>query len=116
MTIEEIARSLPNGFHDAELSGYSISFIKQTAHLDLAVWTGSPTRIETYRPASLDLEGLRFWIIQPPDARYDASAGELVIDIGNVADLDPPPAVQLPPVPPTVPVNWLYVRDWNAFI
>jgi hypothetical protein len=116
MTLDQIANSLPNGFHDTELSGVSINYVDRTAHLDLVIWTGGPTE-ETYRSASLDLEGLEYWTIQPPDPREAHAIGHhLTIDIGRVTDLERTPEVQLPPLPMGVFAYWLYVREWNAFM
>jgi hypothetical protein len=117
MTLDEISASLPNGFHDAKLAGYSVNFTDRTVQMDLTIWTGNRNAMETYRRASLELEGLYYWIIEPPDLRYNyAVAEELTIDIGPVFDLEMVPTIQPPPVPTGTFANWLFVGEWNAFI
>jgi hypothetical protein len=118
MTINDIALGLPNGFHDAEIKSWSVSWIDRSALIDLDVWTGeSGADMETYQAGTLTLTGLHFWINEAPDERYEVNpSGPLVVDIGDVAELTTSPAVTLPSTPPSALVCWLYVRQWNSFI
>jgi hypothetical protein len=78
---------------------------------------GGPTeQIEAYRPAIINLTGLHFWIVEPPDPDYPGDEAWLVIDTGEVSTLKSAPAIRLPDVPQTAFVNWIYVRQWNAFM
>lgn len=77
---------------------------------------GRPDQMETYRLAIIDLIGLHFWVVEPPDPDYPGDDAWLVIDTGEVSTLDNTPAIHLPGVPQTAFVNWIYVRQWNAFM
>jgi hypothetical protein len=117
MTLDELNASLPNGLHDARLGKLAIDFTERTVSLDLNVWVGDEEERETYRPAELILSGLLFWVSEPPDPSYPyALPRPLSIDAGPFTDTQPKNQPALPPVPPGAFANWLYVRDWNAFV
>ena len=40
MNIEDIEKTLPNGFHDAILQRLNIDYINKIVELDLNVWVG----------------------------------------------------------------------------
>ena len=42
MTLDELARTLPNGFHDAALHSLALDFNLRTAELLLEIWVGDP--------------------------------------------------------------------------
>lgn len=77
---------------------------------------GRPEQMEVFRPATINITGLHFWIVEPPDQNYPGDDPWLVIDTGEVSALETTPAIHLPDVPQTAFVNWIYVRQWNAFI
>lgn len=59
MTLEEVAASLPNGFHDAYIKGISTDYVTGTASFDLEIWVGDDSAEkeedrEVYRPARLN--------------------------------------------------------------
>ena len=75
MTLEELAASLPNGFHDAYIKGISIDYVSGTASFDLELWVGDDSaerkeEREVYRDARVTLSDLLFCVIEPPDSRY----------------------------------------------
>jgi len=121
MTLDELAASLPNGFHDAELSALTIDYTKSEARLVLDVWIGDmgakpDGEREAYRLAELALSGLLFWVSEPPhaDYPYDIASG-LKIDIGPLERCDGKDRAKLPPIPVGAFENWVFVDDWNAF-
>jgi len=121
MTLDEIAATLPNGFHDAELQTVAIDYPTSEARLILDLWIGdmggTEAERESYRLAEVTLSGLAFWISEPPDARYPYSdIGAHRIDIGSVDTLKSKRPAELPPAPIGTFTNWIYVTDWNAFI
>lgn len=78
---------------------------------------GGPSgTMELYRPATVNLTGMHFWIVEPPDPNYPGDDAWLIIDTGKVSALKRTPAVHLPVVPQTAFVNWIYVQQWNAFM
>ena len=116
MTLDELAISLPNGLHDAELHKCTIDYAARSVQLVLKLWVGKPEQMELYRPAIIDLTGLHFWIVEPPDHDYPGTYTYLIIDTGDVSALKSKPASHLPDVPKPAFVNWIYVNQWNAFM
>jgi len=119
MTLDELAASLPNGFHDAELKTLAIDYEKREVRLVLDLWVGDmgqdPVNRESYRLCEVLLSGLRYWIVEPPDPRYSYwQAGAPRIDAGPVERLETK-TTHLPPTPPDVFVNWIYSPDSNSF-
>lgn len=117
MTIDELARTLPNGFHYVEITSFYIDYVRREVKIMINVWVGDVEGRETYRPATLTLSGLLFCSIEPPDARYPyQEAGSLTVDTGSVVALTRPPETRLPDVAPAVAfTNWFFVKPWNAF-
>lgn len=80
MTIEEIERSLANGFHDARLKGMDIDYAKREVRLDLQADIGIPETREgikdSYRACRLTLSGLLFCVIEPPGPGYQHQKAE----------------------------------------
>jgi hypothetical protein len=117
MTIDELDALLPNGLHDAKLERVAIDFGDRTARLDLDIWVGDDEEREAHRRAQMTLSGLVFWVSEPPDPRYPfLSPGPESIDAGPLTDKIPEKQPALPPVPQGAFANWIFVRDWNAFI
>jgi hypothetical protein len=120
MTIDDIARTLPNGFHDAEVSTITLNYSADEAVLRMDVWIGDlySTSCETYRTACLTLSGLIFCVIEPPNTPGEIRGREpLCIDTGSVESLSNPPETKLPSESIEGSfTNWIYVRHWNSFI
>lgn len=116
MTLSELAESLPNSLHDAELHDCMIDHAGRTARLDLKLWLGRRQRPELYRPATITLAGLHFWTAEPHDHVLPYDHAYLTIDAGDLSELNDKPLVPLPKVPPTAFVNGVFVFPWNRFI
>jgi hypothetical protein len=122
MTLDELRNSLPNGLHDARLKTVSVDYTKQEARLALDIWVGDldseiESEREAYKEAEVTLNGLLFWVSEPPQADHPyQKARSVKIDAGSVATLAEPPKTKLPAVPADISVNWIYVNDWNACI
>ena len=120
-TLDELAASLPNGFHDAELNALAIDYAKRELRLSLKIWVGdvaaeAEEEREAYRSAELLISGLIYFVCEPPDPTYPFhSDGSLTIDTGGIQGLDRPTSVALPPVSTAAYVNWIFVKEWNAF-
>jgi hypothetical protein len=89
MTLEELADTLPNGFHDAQVSSVSIDYVEREARLNIDLWVGVPSEDEelreAYREGELKLSGLLYWVIEPPDANYlYGKSKQLRVDAGSL--------------------------------
>lgn len=123
MTLEELADTLPNGFHDAEVRQLKIDYVKREVRLLLDLCVGDPSAEteelrEGYRQAEVKLSGLLYWVIEPPDARYAyGKAGTLWIDAGALESDEPQLSVKLPEsLPSGAFASWIFVQDWNSFM
>lgn len=118
MTLDDLACTLPNGFHDAEITSIRIDYVRRKVEIMIDVWVGDSESRETYRPATLTLSGLRYCCIEPPDGRYPfQNASTLTVSTGTVESLAKPPDARLPDMPHTVGfTNWFFVEQWNAFL
>lgn len=119
MTFEEIENSLPNGLHDAEVHRLTVDYAKRTLTAELDVWVGDaddpPDRLETYRAARIDVEGLLFLIMEPPDPKYpfDKSVNLTIDGCDKRESLN---AELLNSIPGNGFFRSFWVREWNAFI
>ena len=123
MNLEEIEKSLPNGFHDSYIEKVSIDYFKQEASFRLNILTGVPSAEdksgrETYRKASLTLSGLLYFVVEPPDPKYPyEKEGALWMDAGPVGSVHLKTTTKLPDeVPEGAFRYWIYIRNWNSFI
>jgi len=124
MTFKEVAASLPNGFHDAELQRFEMDYVHRTLRFDLVVWIGNmdDSRRELYRPARLTLDDVAFLVIEPPDITYPwLKAGRIRIDAGE--GQPPQSSSTLPVAPAGTRTTWMYLGRieqvsallrWNA--
>jgi hypothetical protein len=122
MTIEEIERTLPNGFHDASLEKLYIDYSKREVKLEILADVGNPDSTseelkETKRKGRLTVSGLLFCIIEPPDSRssYKKTEGLWIGDSGSVKSGKL--SAKLPePLPKGTFAHYFFINDWNAFI
>lgn len=120
VTIEELEKELPNGFHDAQIDSMLLDYRQRKMVIEMRLWTGDLTSKEKHerelsREARLIVTGLLFFIIEPPDPRY---VGEQKVTISSSGSGSPPNrhiAVSAQ-TPENVFVHWFYVSTWNAFM
>ncbi|MBI3572574.1 MAG: hypothetical protein HY092_00020 [Candidatus Kerfeldbacteria bacterium] len=122
MTIEEIEKTLPSGFHDACLEKLNIDYGKREVTLEISVDIGafdSPRGElkEANRKGILTVSGLLFCVIEPPDSRspYQKAKGLWITDSGPVKS-----AKLLAKLPESLPngvfAHYFFINEWNAFI
>jgi hypothetical protein len=75
MKIEEIERTLPNGFHDAVIERIDLNYLKREAKLYLNMQiqncgSGEVSSCPINRTGIITLSELLFCIIEPPDPQY----------------------------------------------
>ncbi len=118
-TLDDLAQTLPNGFHDAELTHLSVDYARGEVRLGLMIWIGEmsdeTSGREAYRPAIVTVSGLVLLLIDPPCEGYPfGEPGAVRIDGGPGQ-----PATsrsELPGIPDDAFLYWFFVDDWNAFI
>jgi hypothetical protein len=120
MTLMELYRSLPNGFHDGQIGKISIDYMKMEAEIDIRVWVGDlHSKVDQVREECcvgiVRLSGLQFLVIEPPNTRYHFA------DLGRVhSDMyewDPKYKADLPaPKDPNAFVTMIYVGSWDSQI
>jgi hypothetical protein len=76
LTLEELERSLPNGFHDAELTSVHVDYAKREAIVGLNIDFSTPEASggpdeESHQPGRVVFSGLQFIAIDPPARGYE---------------------------------------------
>ena len=118
MTLDQLESTLPNGLHDAELTRIIVDYERRQMSFELAVWVGDidapPDRREAYRNGRVDISGLLFLVIEPPDPKYPFKSSDLTIDgCDTRMNLN---SELLDSVPPDAFFRSFWVNQWNAFI
>ena len=117
MTLEEIERSLPNGFHDSSIFGVRLDYVQRTAEIDLEIWVaGSDDEDpEQYSRATLSISELIYFVIEPPGPPNTSHDAPTLVD-GGSSELERA-AYPLPkPLPAGAFTYWFFVSSWNSFI
>ena len=118
MTFQELAASLPNGFHDAELQRLEMDYVHRQLRFDLVVWIGDMDASggrELYRPARVTLDDVAFLVIEPPNTGYPwLDAGPIRIDAGEGQPHQSSSA--LPSAPAGTSISWMYLEQLNRFL
>ena len=119
MTLEELARTLPNGFHDAEFRTVLLDYGRRRVLIDVSVWIGDMDAKfaprEGYRDGELVIDGLHFVVIEPPDPRYPFAENTSLC----VAGCSPPSKSDFASVsalPAGCFASRFFVNEWNSFI
>ncbi len=113
----------PNGFHDARLLNFTIDLVNDQAKMCLQMLVGVPRcqteeEQEGYRAATLTLQGMVYFAIEPPDPdRGFCNAQGVFIDAGDATETDNPRAPRpRGPLPDNAFAYWFYVVDRNSFV
>jgi hypothetical protein len=118
MTLEELENTLPNGLHDAEVRRISVDYEHRNLGIDVDIWVGKMTdpseKREAYRKGRIEISGLLFLVMEPPDAGYPFANGDLRIDGCDLRkNLD---RKLLDSLPAEAFFRSFWVSEWNAFI
>jgi hypothetical protein len=112
-TLADLAGQLPNGFHDAKVSGCSLDFVGRTVVFEMELWVGDDADRERYRRTRLGVTGLLYCAFDAPDPRYPfADRKPLVVDL-CAAD---PAVLSAAELPANAFRARLWVANWNSFI
>lgn len=119
-SLDELADSLPNGLHDAELAQLSVDYVARTVDLRLRIWIGDMSSDdeevrERYRNARITVSGLEYCAIEPPCPSYPYERPKpLWIDSGPIASLKPRPSALPAGKSAGTSIHWIYVQEWNT--
>ncbi|HEV2468495.1 MAG TPA: hypothetical protein VGS78_04830 [Candidatus Sulfotelmatobacter sp.] len=128
MTLEELANTLPSGFHDSALKKLSIDYERRTLRLDVSLKVGNSDgpleQRNDVRDACIEISGLLFFVVDPPstDIGYDVkSPGELWIVDGYETRLIPEFAKTITrdlmeALPTQAFVHSFFINEWNSYI
>lgn len=117
MTIEEIAQSLPNGFHDSSIIGVRLDYAQRTAEIDMELWFSGPDEAdqEKYRQATLFISELIYFVIEPPGHPNTSHAEPSLVD-GGSSEVEQSTSRLPKPLPAAAFTYWFFVNNWNSFI
>jgi hypothetical protein len=125
MTLAELDNSLPCGFHDAGLKSVTIDYEQRTVSLKFSLKVGNPEgpckHRDDCRDAQVEITGMIFWIVDPPDRREEfGSAGEVWIGDSCETRSIPQFTRHLSGITGAVPsdafVHSFFANDWNSYI
>ena len=118
MTLEGLENSLPNGLHDAEVGRIAVDYEQRKARLELAVWVGNmddpPEQREAYKEGRIEISGLLFLVMEPPDPKYPFETSDLRMDGCDMSKNLDSELLQSLPADSFFRSPW--VNGWNAFI
>ena len=119
MTLGEIARALPHGFHDAEVATITIDYVARRAVIQMEVWVAdlatSEAGQDAYRRAELVLEGLAFLVIDAPEPSHPfGEAGPIRIDLSIVPTAKEVAAIAK--LPAGCFAASFFVMDWSSMV
>ena len=118
MTFEELADTLPNGFHDADLSAFQVDYVQRQLTFQLEFWIGDmevSERREVYRPAIVVVDDVNFVYVEPPRETKEFHIGTSIrIDAGEGI----PEAIQdaVQHLHDMGKVTWMFLSELNSFI
>src|SRR6266542_3184494 len=118
-TLEQLERSLPNGFHDAQIRRISLDYSRRTIVFDMSLWVGDiestdKAEREAYQFGILTVSEFDFCVIVPPDLQYPYQARKaLTVSSGPG---NPQHVPFLDDIPADAFAHWFFVREWNSFI
>jgi hypothetical protein len=120
MTLEEIEASLLNGFHDAQISGFAMSYEKLRLTLQVEILVGVPEQPhpqrEAYRPGIIEFREARLFSIKLPDAKSAfRSPGRLWFSYERTAP-EVIPGELVAALSPATHYYSLFVLDWHSSI
>jgi hypothetical protein len=115
MTIDEISRTLPNGFHDAKLLGIEIDFAREAASMSFALDISDSENGSNViqRRGCVRLTGLIHFVIEPPDENYAYDQQFISSDSSDFSRLATAP--RLPTLPTGSFAHWFY-SSANSFL
>ncbi len=126
MTLDELAHSLPNGFHDSRIRSVSVDYVRHVATIEWTIDLTTPAEPHK-EPARADvtviLRGLKYLVIEAPkpDSPFRDYRALDSVDIYDSADRDGAgkslvSTELLDALPHHRFANSIYIHDWVSFI
>ncbi len=125
MTLTELLSSLPSGFHDAALKSLTVDCEHRRALMTLSLKVGDPDgpreQRDDCRDAQVEIAGMIFWIMDPPDPTRDFNAGGEVWIADGYETTSIPQFTQhlndlLKAMPEGAFAHSFFANDWNSYI
>jgi hypothetical protein len=119
MTLEKLAKGLPNGLHDSRVSRITIDYNQRKLILDIDVWgdmdSDAREQREPHKRGQVLISGLVFAAMEPPDPRYPFSTATRLTIAG--CDMSKNLSAELKnSLSADTFFRSLWVNEWNAFI
>lgn len=116
MTLSELDDTLPNGLHDAYLTGMSIRFDQSTATLFVKVLVSETEERVRHADAEIRLQGLLAIVVEGPESVSRAIAGRLGMSSFTTTAEHFRGLISFPPETHGL-FHSLYIEEpWNSFI
>lgn len=115
MTLTELKRTLPNGFHDAELYNVSVDYLRCRVEMRFGVFVDlMPNNNIIFRHGKVMLSGVEYFVVQPPQYGYDTDDAAWITsdDEGLLPDQPPLPDLEQE----GAFRHWFFISNWNACI
>ncbi len=115
MTLSELDATLPNGLHDAYLTGLSVCFEERTASLKMNLLVSGEGETARFAAAEIRLSGLLALVVDGPEQLWDFH-GPLGVCSFETSEHQYPGLSRFPKDVQRL-FHSLYVEDpWNSFI
>jgi len=125
MTSSELESSLPNGFHDAALKSLTVDYEHRRVLMTFSLKVGDPDGPREHRDdcrdAQVEIAGMIFWVVDPPDPTRDFSTGgEIWIadsyETTSILQFTQHLNDLLKAMPKGAFAHSFFVSDWNSYI
>jgi hypothetical protein len=115
MTFRDIEHSLPNGFHDASILGFSLNCLERTVALRISVYLAKGQR----RIGNLNASAVEMFFVEPPDCTVPFNLDGKGINVSGDAaliGLDSSIECLFEKLPSGIDRYRFFLEDWNSFL
>jgi len=115
MTFRDIEHSLPNGFHDASILGFSLNCLERTVALRISVYLAKGQR----RIGNLNAAAVEMFFVEPPDCTVPFNLDGKGINVSGDAaliGLDSSIECLFEKLPSGIDRYRFFLEDWNSFL